>query len=135
MDELPDKDRNVVEKELLQHIVTLKSLRSDTPGVPGEALAVPPQRVCDFHYKYHSCWRPRPDVKGDLAMHNVLVDPKTLKITAIIDLGVWPLLARVVRAAILYEEGLQSWKHSVPGTYRGRVQVGTQGPTPSSCHF
>ncbi len=100
MDELTDGERKVVEKELLQHLATLKSLRSDTPGVPGEELAVPPQRVCDFHYKYHSCWRPRNGVKGDFVMchgdlgqHNVLVDPKTLKITAIIDWefgGFWP---------------------------------------------
>ena len=41
-----DEDRKVVEKELLRHIATLKSLRSDPPGVPGESLMVAPQRVC-----------------------------------------------------------------------------------------
>jgi hypothetical protein len=100
MDELSEEDQKVVEKELLQHVETLKSLRSDTPGVPGEPLMIAPQRVCDFHWKYHSAWRPRSGVKGDfvfchndLGQHNVLVDPKTLKITAIIDWefgGFWP---------------------------------------------
>lgn len=98
--DLSEDDRKVVEKELQDHVRTLKSLRSDTPGVPGEPLMIAPQRVCDFHYKYHSAWRPRSDVKGDfvfchndLGQHNVLVDPKTLKITAIIDWefgGFWP---------------------------------------------
>jgi hypothetical protein len=51
-------------------------------------------------WNYHTCWRPRSDVKGDfvlchgdLGQHNVLVDPKTLRITAIIDWefgGFWP---------------------------------------------
>ncbi|KAL2756923.1 hypothetical protein ACRALDRAFT_2101756 [Sodiomyces alcalophilus JCM 7366] len=100
MDELPEADQKVVEMELQQHIKTLKSLRSDTPGVPGEPLMTAPQRVCDFGWKYHSAWRPRSDVRGDfvfchndLGRHNVLVNPNTLKITAIIDWefgGFWP---------------------------------------------
>lgn len=101
MQELPsDDDRKVVEKELRRHVETLKALRSDTPGVPGEELMGPPQRVCDIHWKLHSAWRPRSGVKGDfvfchndLSQHNVLVDPETLKITAIIDWefgGFWP---------------------------------------------
>lgn len=43
MQELPsDDDRKVVEKELRRHVETLKALRSDTPGVPGEELMGPP---------------------------------------------------------------------------------------------
>lgn len=61
-----DDDRKVVEKELRRHVETLKTLRSDTPGVPGEELMVPPQRVCDIRWKLHSAWRPRSDVKGTL---------------------------------------------------------------------
>lgn len=73
MNELSDEDRQVVEKELLQHIATLKSLRSDTPGVPGESLMVAPQRVCDMEWNYHACWRPRSDVRGDFVFcHNDL---------------------------------------------------------------
>lgn len=113
MDELPEADRKVVEKELRVHLETLKNLRSDTPGVPGEEFLVGPVRVCDYHWHYHTCWRPRPEAfaapKGredgesggdqfvlchnDLGQHNVLVDPETLKIKAIIDwefAGFWP---------------------------------------------
>ncbi len=35
MNELPEEDRRVVQKELQQHIETLKALRFDTPGLPG----------------------------------------------------------------------------------------------------
>lgn len=38
MNELPEKDRKIVEQELQKHLKTLKSLRSDAPGVPGEQL-------------------------------------------------------------------------------------------------
>lgn len=101
MDDLPKEDRQVVAAELEQHLETLKALRSDTPGVPGEPLLIAPQRVTTYDWHYHSCWRPRPDLGGgdfvfchnDLGQHNVLVDPATLKITAILDWefsGFWP---------------------------------------------
>lgn len=45
MEELSEEGRKVVEKELLQHIETLKSLPSDTPGVPGEPL-ISPRNAC-----------------------------------------------------------------------------------------
>ncbi|KAK3939932.1 hypothetical protein QBC46DRAFT_436456 [Diplogelasinospora grovesii] len=91
--------QGVVTEELLQHVATLRSLRSDTPGVPGKELMCPPQRVTRNCWKTDSCWRPRKE-KGDyvfchndLGQHNVIVDPKTLKINAIIDWefgGFWP---------------------------------------------
>ncbi len=105
MYELSLEDRKVAQKELDQYIATLKSLRSETPGVPGvsnpdDQLLVAPPRLFHSRLNYHTCWRPRSDVKGDfvlshgdLGQHNVLVDPKTLKITAIIDWefgGFWP---------------------------------------------
>lgn len=110
MDKLSsEKDKEVVMKELQQHLATLKSLRSDTPGVPGtpsepgklaQSLLCAPERICNVHWKPNVCWRPRQDVKGDfvfchndLGQHNVIVDPKTLKIKAIIDWefgGFWP---------------------------------------------
>jgi hypothetical protein len=98
----------VVTEELLQHVATLKSLRSDTPGVPGahevgdlsQSLLCAPYRVANAHWKPTTCWRPRSGVKGDfvfchndLGQHNVIVDPGTLKIKAIIDWefgGFWP---------------------------------------------
>lgn len=60
MDELPEADRQIVAAELSHHLVTLKSLRSPTPDVPGESLLIAPQRVTTYHWHYHSCWRPRP---------------------------------------------------------------------------
>lgn len=85
--------------ELEQHVATLRSLPSDTPGVPGETLLCPPQRITSRQWELNSCWRPN-KVKGDyvfchndLGQHNVIVDPDTLKIKAIIDWefgGFWP---------------------------------------------
>ncbi|KAI0429904.1 hypothetical protein F5Y09DRAFT_309098 [Xylaria sp. FL1042] len=99
MSELTEEKKQVVTKELLQHVATLQSLRSDTPGVPGESLLCPPQRVTSGQWKVNSCWRPR-EKKGDyvlchndLGQHNIIVDPETLKINAIIDWefgGFWP---------------------------------------------
>jgi len=101
MNTLDEKDKRVVMDELQQHLATLRALRSDLPGVPGESLLCPPQRVTRGRWKINSCWRPREEAKGadyvfchnDLGQHNVLVDPETLKINAIIDWefgGFWP---------------------------------------------
>lgn len=101
MADLKPEQKEVVTKELEQHIATLKALRSDTPGVPGEALLCPPSRVTSRQWKIHSCWKYRqPEEKqeyvfchNDLGQHNVIVDPDTLKIKAIIDWefgGFWP---------------------------------------------
>lgn len=100
MKDLAETDKKVVEKELLKHLETLHSLRSDTPGIPGETLLCPPQRVFGG-WKKDSCWRLKKDApKGeyvlchnDLGQHNIIVDTDTLKINAIIDWefgGFWP---------------------------------------------
>ncbi|KAJ2893239.1 protein kinase-like protein [Zalerion maritima] len=101
MNELNESQKRVVEKEVLRHIRTLKTLRSNVPGVPGDALMCPPLRVTSGKWKADSCWKVRADVaKGDyifchndLGQHNIIVDPNTLKINAIIDWefgGFWP---------------------------------------------
>lgn len=108
MKELCEADKTVVKKELQQHIATLRSLRSNVPGVPSlheasglaQSLLCAPERVSNIWWKPTICWRPRADVKGDfvfchndLGQHNVIVDPATLKIKAIIDWefgGFWP---------------------------------------------
>lgn len=101
MSELAEEQKQVVTKELLEHVATLKSLRSDCPGVPGEALLCAPNRVHNGRWKYNTCWRPKPNTgeesyvfcHNDLGQHNVIVDPETLKIAAIIDWeygGFWP---------------------------------------------
>lgn len=99
MTALGEDEKRTVMKELSRHLATLQSLRSDTPHVPGELLLCPPQRVTGSQWKVNSCWRPR-KLQGsyvfchnDLGQHNVIVDPKTLKINAIIDWefgGFWP---------------------------------------------
>lgn len=92
----------LVTAELLEHVATLKSLRSDTPGVPGQTLLCAPNRVHSQFWKHHTCWRPKPEIvegasyvfcHNDLGQHNVIVDPDTLEIKAIIDWeygGFWP---------------------------------------------
>lgn len=58
-------------------------------------------RVHSGFWKHHTCWRPKTDVEkgsyvfchNDLGQHNVIVDPDTLKINAIIEWeygGFWP---------------------------------------------
>ncbi|KAK4140851.1 kinase-like domain protein [Dichotomopilus funicola] len=81
--QLMEEQKQVVTKELLEHIATLKSLRSDTPGVPGQTLLYTPNRAYSCYVFCHN----------DLGQHNVIVDPETLKINAIIDWeygGFWP---------------------------------------------
>jgi len=99
MKELKEEEKEVVMQELEDHVATLRRLRSDTPGVPGESFMCPPQRVTSNGWKIDSCWRPYEE-KGDyvfchndLGQHNVIVDPGTLRIKAIIDWefgGFWP---------------------------------------------
>lgn len=121
MEELSDMDKKVVTKELLQHLSTLKSLRSDTPGMPGESLLYPPQRVTRQGWKMDSCWRPRSEIHGDfvfchndLVPDNIIVDPKTLKIKAILDWefgGFWPEW---------FER--EFWEREVPGSALDREE-------------
>lgn len=73
-----------------------------TPGVPGQTLLCAPNRVHSRFWKHHTCWRPKPEIvegasyvfcHNDLGQHNVIVDPDTLEIKAIIDWeygGFWP---------------------------------------------
>lgn len=104
MSELSECDKQIVAEEIKQHVETLRALLSDTPGVPGESLMCPPQRVMRKLWKIHSCWKLREnDTKGDyvfchndLGQHNVIVDPVTLKINAIIDWEFARILAFMV---------------------------------------
>lgn len=100
MSQLEEAQKLQVMEELRRHVETLRSLRSDKPGVPGEDMLCAPYRVTRNRWKDNSCWRSRQGVDGeyvfchnDLGQHNVLVDPETLKISAIIDWefsGFWP---------------------------------------------
>lgn len=89
MFELPQEKKDIVKQELDRHLSTLHSLKSKTPGGPS-GLVIPPRPVLDRSKQYS--WALKTSDKenyvfchNDLSEYNVLVDPKTLKITAIID--------------------------------------------------
>jgi serine/threonine protein kinase len=89
MSELSDEQKKSVCGELHQHLATLHTLKSKTLGGPS-GLVIPPYRVMrcsesdDWHLspseheEYVFC-------HNDLSQQNVIVDPNTLKINAIID--------------------------------------------------
>ncbi|KAH6847656.1 kinase-like domain-containing protein [Chaetomium sp. MPI-CAGE-AT-0009] len=89
MASLADHEKAVVRQELDMHLETLQRLRSDRMGGPS-GIVIPPYRVMrrttkddwDLHpsktKEYVFC-------HNDLSQHNIIVDPDTLKITAIID--------------------------------------------------
>ena len=99
MSRLKRDQKKVVAEELERHMATLKALESEVPGIPGEPLMCPPQRVNRNQWRQDSCWRPRRRRGGyvfchnDLGQDNVIVDPETLEIKAIVDWGAggfWP---------------------------------------------
>ena len=89
MSSLSEEQRAVVHNELSMHLAKLKTQRSSRIGGPS-GLVVPPYRVMrqtetddwrlqvSDHDEYVFC-------HNDLSQHNVIVDPDTLKIKAIVD--------------------------------------------------
>ncbi|OAA64973.1 Aminoglycoside phosphotransferase [Cordyceps fumosorosea ARSEF 2679] len=69
MAELTPEQRAIVAKEVEGHLETLRGLASDTWGGPDGLRPVKDLVFCH----------------GDLSAHNVIVDPETLKVKAIID--------------------------------------------------
>jgi aminoglycoside phosphotransferase len=96
MTHLEQEQKNIVKKELETYRDVLKSLRSKKPGIPGTTFICPQYRVFR-DWRKHSVWKVKDDVEleegeedfvfchNDLAQHNVIVDPETLNIKAIID--------------------------------------------------
>ncbi|KFY97789.1 hypothetical protein V498_01858 [Pseudogymnoascus sp. VKM F-4517 (FW-2822)] len=96
MTHLEPEQKNVVKEELNEYLDKLRSLRSKTPGIPGTTLICPHYRVFSG-WKKLGVWKVKDDAKleegeedfvfchNDLGQHNVIVDPDTLKIKAIID--------------------------------------------------
>lgn len=97
MHTLTESQKEVVIKELEQHIQTLCALRSPKVGGPS-GLVVPPYRA--MLETFRDDWTLRESdhdefvfCHNDLSQHNVLVDPDSLKIAGIIDweyAGFWP---------------------------------------------
>ncbi|KAM0267818.1 hypothetical protein ACHAQH_010079 [Verticillium albo-atrum] len=89
MNVLDTESQAIVAKELQRHTQTLKELTSDTWGGPG-GVVLPPYRM--MRKSNGRPWRMRrrdvPDLvfcHNDLSANNVIVEPKTLEIKAIVD--------------------------------------------------
>ena len=89
MDTLTRPQKRIVKRELLEHIATLHTLNSRSiGGVSG--YVIPPYRVTCKSFR--DDWTLRPSetkefvfCHNDLSQQNVIVDPDTLKINAIVD--------------------------------------------------
>ncbi|KAL2153511.1 hypothetical protein VTH82DRAFT_4666 [Thermothelomyces myriococcoides] len=90
MAELPEHQKAVVIAELEGYLAELKLLRSNRMGGP-TGIVIPPYRVlCEAERDDWSQLRPSDRDEyvfchNDCSQHNVIVDPSTLKIAAIID--------------------------------------------------
>lgn len=89
MDTLDDRQRKVVELELQQHLASLSRLRSSTMGGPSGVVAVPYRII---RLTARESWKLKTSdhdefvfCHNDLSMNNVIVDPQTLKIQALVD--------------------------------------------------
>jgi aminoglycoside phosphotransferase (APT) family kinase protein len=89
MSELSEDQKDLVLQELNQHLLTLHNLKSNTIGGPSGRVVVP-RRVMESTEQ--DIWNLQPSrtedyvfCHNDLSEYNIIVDPKTLKIAAIID--------------------------------------------------
>lgn len=89
MSQLPEDQKKVVRAELSQHLAVLREIKSDRIGGPS-GIVIPPYRVmdCTDNDSWPRHLSEREDYvfcHNDLSQQNVIVDPETLKIKAIID--------------------------------------------------
>ncbi|KAJ5249290.1 hypothetical protein N7468_000741 [Penicillium chermesinum] len=89
MSQLSDDEKEIVRDEISQHLATLRELKSDTIGGPA-GIVIPPYRVMrrtdnDVWPKKSSQTTEYVFCHNDLSQPNIIVDPDTLKIRAIID--------------------------------------------------
>ncbi|KAB5536139.1 kinase-like domain-containing protein [Coniochaeta sp. 2T2.1] len=89
MSRLTEDQKAVVRKELQGHLATLQTLKSNRLGGPS-GIVIPPYRV--LRRTETDYWHLKPSdhdeyvfCHNDLSQQNVIVDPDTLKINAIID--------------------------------------------------
>lgn len=89
MSELSEDQQAIVREELQSHIATLKTLKSNRLGGPS-GIVIPPHRVMRRTEIDH--WSLRPSdhdeyvfCHNDLSQQNIIVNPDTLKINAIVD--------------------------------------------------
>ncbi|KAK3294501.1 kinase-like domain-containing protein [Chaetomium fimeti] len=89
MADLPEHQKDVVIAELENHLARLKTLKSNRMGGPS-GIVIPPYRVlCETE---RDNWELRPSdhaeyvfCHNDCSQHNIIVNPTTLKIAAIVD--------------------------------------------------
>ncbi|KAL4950838.1 kinase-like domain-containing protein [Aspergillus filifer] len=89
MSQLSEGQKRIVCIELRQHLATLHAIKSNTTGGPS-GLVIPPYRVMKCSVKDDWPIRSSDNAEyvfchNDLSQPNVIVDPDTLKIRAIID--------------------------------------------------
>lgn len=89
MSQLPEEQKKLVWPEINQHLATLHRIKSCKIGGPS-GIVIPPYRVMDR--VNNDAWPLKlaasPEYvfcHNDLSQHNIIVDPETLKINAIID--------------------------------------------------
>ncbi|KAG6041480.1 hypothetical protein E4U41_004057 [Claviceps citrina] len=87
--DLTPEQRKAVEPEIEGYLETLRSLKSDIWGGPS-GIVVPPYRVMAKIKRMQWEMKPRASkdlvfCHNDLSAQNIIVDPETLKIKAIID--------------------------------------------------
>lgn len=96
MSDLNEDQKEAVAREIEIHLLTLHNLKSNKISGPS-GIIIPPYRIMEK--TEDEMWNPPTEDRlyvfchMDLSQHNVIVDPKTLKIKAIIDLeycGFWP---------------------------------------------
>ncbi|KAI1499165.1 kinase-like domain-containing protein [Biscogniauxia marginata] len=89
MSDLEETQKAIVREELKRHLATLKTLKSNRIGGPG-GIVIPPYRIQARTEQDN--WDLQPSSSdeyvfchNDLSQQNVVVDPDTLKINAILD--------------------------------------------------
>lgn len=89
LSDLDEDEKTVVCRELEEHLVTLHALKSQRIGGPSE-IVIPPYRVTLITEEDEWSLESSENVgcvfcHNDLSQHNVVVDPSTLKVKAILD--------------------------------------------------
>ncbi|CAJ2502970.1 Uu.00g103640.m01.CDS01 [Anthostomella pinea] len=94
MSDLSEDQKSIVREELQNHLATLRTLKSNQLGGP-TGIVIPPHRILrlvDAERAEKNTWCLQPSIHeeyvfchNDLSQHNIIVDPTTLKINAIID--------------------------------------------------
>ncbi|KAH7191103.1 kinase-like domain-containing protein [Fusarium oxysporum] len=89
MADLSEEGKAIVQEELKGYLATLRTLKSSRLGGPS-GIVIPPYRV--MQRAQSNNWTLSPSEQSeyvfchnDLSQHNIIVDPRTFKINAIID--------------------------------------------------